>query len=542
MLADARGSETSRSEGASSETEPATSDAIETTDPRESTSDPDRPSTATDSTDEPEGERVAQSSASTSTSTKVASPDEASPAPSSSNDASGEASDATQTPPAASTPETTLPPRGQALYSELRELRKRIPIVVIDLGRPVAEVERDVLSAIEKGEAFLRDFGDSTQGAWVRATLGRDYLLRVRRFEEEVRNRVKADTESLPRQEAEEEIERAVKEELAVYTARMRKLASDAYSKAPAGSEARYLALLLLTDLSERDFDCESSLRYARQVLAEYPDAAERGNAILDAGRALLCLERYEEVARWAEEMSARYKGDKQWVDYVELLLDSYMATANLQGILSLMDTVRSEFPARADATDSAHYSLQYRTEWATSGFWSGFARYALGDIEGARKDFVENRTVIDAWEAKLEAEGKKLPPKAQIWRDFRTIDYIYFLTEHHGKDRHIGETCQGRVETTDLTTAIRWVTPRSITFPEARGKVFALLFRKTTPRDARSAAFLQELDAIVKENPDVLGAMISFLPGRIGPADADERVEVLRSELAQLEVDLPAG
>src|SRR5690606_5559959 len=263
LLADARGSETSRSEGASSETEPATSDAIETTDPRESTSDPDRPSTATDSTDEPEGERVAQSSASTSTSTKVASPDEASPAPSSSNDASGEASDATQAPPAASTPETTLPPRGQALYSELRELRKRIPIVVIDLGRPVAEVERDVLSAIEKGEAFLRDFGDSTQGAWVRATLGRDYLLRVRRFEEEVRNRVKADAESLPRQEAEEEIERAVKEELAVYTARMRKLASDAYSKAPAGSEARYLALLLLTDLSERDFDCESSLRYA---------------------------------------------------------------------------------------------------------------------------------------------------------------------------------------------------------------------------------------------------------------------------------------
>lgn len=453
----------------------------------------------------------------------------------------GDAKNFVTHPPAEVAKETLLPPKAADLYAELRALRERIPILFLDLDRSANEIDRDVKQAIESGERFLSEYGDSTQAAWVRATLGRDYIIRAARFQNDVKKEVTEQTKGLPPHEASEEIDRVVRAEVQAYVARIRKLAEEALAVAPKGSETRQLALMLLADVAEKEGFWEGSIQASRQVLAEFPDCRYRPKIITDVGKILLYgLGHFDEAAKWATEASEKYRDDVEWVDYMKLRYEALEALGDLEGMLPVLATIQREYPARAESTSRPYYALQYKQEWATSGFWIGFVRYALGDIPGARLAFEECVATIDAWQTQLTAQGKNLPPVPQIFRDLRAKDILYFLDEYQGKDPRVGETCVGKAASVDLVSGVEWVTGAPITFPAARGKVFAVLFRRQA--DRRSQSTVEEVAGIVRGRSNVAGAMLAPLQSVLSADEKMQRREALRAEMTELGVELPAG
>ncbi|MCZ6794213.1 MAG: hypothetical protein O7J95_11440, partial [Planctomycetota bacterium] len=163
------------------------------------------------------------------------------------------------------------------------------------------------------------------------------------------------------------------------------------------------------------------------------------------------------------------------------------------------------------------------------SGFWLGFVRYALGDIEGAKKHLRENVEYLDRREEELTAQGKRLPNVQQIFRDFRARDVLMFLEEYQGKPAR-----------TDFKSGIRWATARTVDLTRAKGTVMPVLFSK--PGNGRCVDVLLELDEYDRAYDGISAMTLGFLPAHLEEAQVEQRVENMLEGLARHGIQIPAG
>ena len=191
----------------------------------------------------------------------------------------------------------------RATLERLEAVRARIPHLFVDLDRSPNQIDADILLAIRTGNEFLTSCAGTEKEAWVKAVVGRNYFSRHARYVEAEKKRVESDLKEseIPAAEAKAEAAEIVKDLSDTYLARIRSLANEAFEAAAPGSEARKIALSLLADMAEKDFDFDKRIRLSKQLLTDFPELAYRQKALLDVGKALFYLTRYEEAAEWMQ-------------------------------------------------------------------------------------------------------------------------------------------------------------------------------------------------------------------------------------------------
>ena len=431
----------------------------------------------------------------------------------------------------AESPAVTLTPECQKIHARLKKLRAGIPFLFIGLSRPVSAIDSDIKEAIQLGERFRESCGENPQLAWVTGHLGRDYLSRIKRYLEARRKEVAPEVErsGLPKAEARQQIKDLLRQDRLAYLARIGKLAKEALDLAAEGTEARFLALSLMADLAEKNRNHGEQARYARLVIQEFPDSPRRSKYLQDVAHALSRIARSEEAARWMREVIDKYRNDPEYVLYNGTLFEILNSLGDLEGMEDLMWLARTEYPGRMDQTDIDYLRAQYEQWYDLSGFWIGFVRYALGDVDGAKEALRENINYLDAKEATLIAQGKNLPNVQSIIRDLRSREVLQFLEKHHGKPAK-----------SDFSAGIRWATERKLDLVQASGQLVPVLFRK--PGDPRCLEILLELDEYDRHHDKVSPINLAFFPNRISENQAQQRIEKLRQEHSKEGVQLPAG
>ncbi|MBN1443470.1 MAG: hypothetical protein JXA90_12240 [Planctomycetes bacterium] len=438
------------------------------------------------------------------------------------------------------------PPGGEGLsdacremLSELRSLRKAIPLVFTDAGRPTSEIAKDVLRSMELGERFLKECGEGDDVPWVKASLGRDLLVRLDVFLSERRTHWSqvvsqqfADQQIAPAQKRrmiEEEVAAMLAEDMKLYRERIAKLGEEALAASADGSEARRMALELLADAAYRSGDPQRQMALAQRVLAEFPESPNASKYLIDIGQAYLHLGRYRECVDHMKRVAEQRSNDADYVLFNGVLFDGLYGIGDLEGMEALMRKIGEEYPERMKSIEGRVMRGQYEQWYDLREFWIGYARFALGDIAGAQKALDSCRTYLEEKKARLVREGSDLPKVQEIYLEFRVKDILTFL-----------ETYQGQLPRVDFDEGVRWATGNKLTLAEARGKVTGVVFRN--PGNAVAASFLQEMDSLARENDSVAAITLGFFPSRIEEGQAQQRLEAMRKDLETLRVAAAGG
>jgi hypothetical protein len=366
--------------------------------------------------------------------------------------------------------------------------------------------ERELLEAIASSESFLVHCGASGEASLVKAFLGWA-LLRAAELP--------AGPES-----------RLPKERLA-QAARIRELGEEALSGAAAGSEERRLALSLLACALTAAEDLPRQRELAAELLAAFPEAPERRRVIDAVQEGYLREKLYEERAAFLEGVTAVRAADAEGLSRIGTLVDALHGAGRLEEMLELLEVMREQYSRLLSAQPSLQGEAQ---AWAdASGFRSGQARLALGQIEAARAAFRENIAHLERREAALAESGVELPEGARILRDFRSRRLLAFIEEHYGERPEI-----------DLEAEVEWATAETVSLERARGQVVAILFRP--PGERTSESFLRELDRLARSGGGLVALTLSHLPGNLAAAQREQRLARLQADLAALDVKLAAG
>ena len=405
----------------------------------------------------------------------------------------------------------------EKMVEELKSLRKEIPFFFIDLQRTVREIDHDVRRAIRLAERFLEVCKDSSELPWVKAYLARDFLTRDGQFFNETKTK-------LPLAETDEILEMR-----AEYRRRIEKLAKEARDASAPKSQARAIALGALADVAFFNSDYAVARKYSKELLKVFPDDPNRSKFVSDVGKSYFSERKYEEAVVYLTDAVAKYRDDPHVVVYHSLLVDALHAAGDMEGMQDVCTDVREGYRSRMEITKSPHLRGGYEQWWLMSGFWIGFACYALGDVEGARDAWNDAKELIESYEFELKQQEKELPNVVRIVKQFRIDDHLLFQ-----------KYFQGLEPTIDFDD-IEWVTKARPMLRDLRGKVVVVLFRQ--PDNKRVAGLLQDLDGMVKENSDVVGITLGFYSPRISDVRRYEKQQKMFEDLASLGVDdLPAG
>ncbi len=425
-----------------------------------------------------------------------------------------------------------------------QELRKGIPLLFVDLVRTPDAIEKDVRASIRLAERFLEDCGDSSEAALLTAYLARDLLTLFDRYVEDLQAKTKKQLEEsgVPEEERPAELKQIVEEESEKSLGRIRELAADSLAMAPGGDVARWVSLALNADLARKDENFQGQVEFATKLLEEFPDTQYRSKFLVDVGNALYFLGRVDEAAVWMEKVIDKHKGDRQYPTYLETYFYSLYSAGNLEGMEAVLNKMRSEYPARLAKERSRHYRSQYELWYDTSTFWLGFARYARGEIEGAKKAWREGIEYLEAKQKTLQAKGLALPSVPKIYLDFRYRKMLHFVEEYHGKEPVVIEDCQtaGTITTADLSEGIRWATEKKLTLKDAKGQAVGVLFR--LPGNQMAETFLLELNELNREAEGIAAVTLGYLPRKFDEAKVEKRLENMRREHRELELDMPGG
>ncbi|MEM7232436.1 MAG: hypothetical protein AAF517_09690, partial [Planctomycetota bacterium] len=443
--------------------------------------------------------------------------------------------------PAVATANEALSLESQAMLEQLKQIRSRVPFLFLDLKRDLSAIDFDLKRAIKLGEEFRAANPTNKLTPEIVAYLGRDYLSRYKRHLVDYRNRINKEIQgALPKAAADQEVQTLLKEEAGRYLSHMRTLGQFAFEKAQKGTKARYLALGLQSDIAEKDFNFREQIRYAKMLLEEFPDAEHRSKFQIDVGKALFYLADYESAAKWMREVISKHKADREYAIYNSVLFESLNGIGDLEGMEKLMRQIGDEYPERIAKATSGHYKGQYSQWYNIRSFWIGFARYALGDVEGARSALLDCQAHLQKLRAELIAQKKDLPSVEGIILKFRVNDVLHYLDTFHGKEPVVSEACAGKIARADMEDGVHWVTPHKISLESAKGKIVPILFR--LPETKRTQTFLQELDELGKEMDDVAPMTLAFLPSKVSQEQKEQRFQKMVRDLDHLEVDMPAG
>lgn len=400
------------------------------------------------------------------------------------------------------------------LLAQLKSLRERIPFVFVDLKRKPSEINADILQSIRLAESFLSKCADSDALPSVKAHLARDLLKRY--------NVVKKE---LPPGLSESERNDAATK----YLNRVESLAKEASEKSAPESDAYLMAVGTLADSAAHALDFARQRTHAMNVLERRPDYEYRSKFIVDVARCYMHEGRYEEEVKFLRKWIPKCWDDPELVLYHNALIEALQGNGDLEGIEDLCMQMRGEYPSRMKTVESGFLRGGFEQWLYTNGFWIGFARYALGDVDGARKVWEECKALIDRYEEDLKEQGKELPNVIKIIRQFRIRDHLVFQEQFQGKEPSV-----------DLDPGIDWITEEKPTLKGLRGKVVALVFRP--PRNKRAATFLQEVDRLVNKHNDLAGITLGYYPNRVTPEGRQQRKQAMREDLEELGVSLPAG
>ena len=201
------------------------------------------------------------------------------------------------------------------------------------------------------------------------------------------------------------------------------------------------------------------------------------------------------------------------------------LAKGDLAGMLQASKTVITVLPLKLETTsftDRERQSIESLVVF--HGFRRGYAQFAMGDMEEARKSFGQHIESVNAKEAKLTRSGQGLPPAWKIYRD-RSMSNLAFLDE-------LAE----RPAPHDLDLGSSWVS-KGRSLPESRGQVSALLFRRVG--DERSAPFLEEVHQICAADPTLDMSTVAFIRSE---ATIAQEFDEMRQELQELGYEGAAG
>jgi tetratricopeptide (TPR) repeat protein len=408
-----------------------------------------------------------------------------------------------------------------ALFEEIQRLDKAVPVLFIDLTRPVEEIYADMLRCTDLSRTFLGKCGAAGQASSVKAIVARLELARLRRFREDVQKREPGISV--------QEVQRRYVE----HVQGLKALAESAAKECGPGSDGRRTALRALLELNFELQRFDEGRATAETLLQEYPEYTGRPHVHTSVGQHLLEERKYTEAARYLEKVLHEHPQDLECVQYNDILLNALLGDGDLEGVEELMQLIRVEYPTRLAGLTESHYLRRQYEQWlCMAPFWIGFARMALGDDAGSKAIFREHIADADARARQMKDEEKPVAnDPCNITVEFRSKDLLDFI-----------ENYKGWVPATDLDLGDLWATEEHITLREARGKVVAAMFRM--PRDRKSASFLQGIDAMVKAQGQagLAGVTLGYLSGQPDPAQDAVLLQRMRDDLALLKVSLPAG
>ena len=421
--------------------------------------------------------------------------------------------------------EQDLTPECNALLAKARRLREGIPRVFLAMKRKAADINRDMIECISVCESYLNSCAGTTLDCEVKGLLARVLLGRYERHRQELRNEFK--DEQLP----DEELKIALDAQMTEYRKRIRELAEAAAKCSSSKSPYKAEALRVLVDVSQRERDFEQLRAGADLLLDEFPDYDLRSTVIFSKGRSFIAQGDYQGAVDYMRQVIDERSEDDEYIMYNIVLFEGLSGAGNLEGVEELMETILVQYPVRLPKVKKDYLRGQYEQWLNVAKFWIGFARYGLGDLDGARQAFEEHRAQGESLRAKLAERGQKLDPVVEITLEYRTKDLLLFLEEF-----------QGNVPEVDMEFGSHWATVETMTLAEARGNVVIIVFRR--PGDRRSASFLQEAAKLVDESGrDGLNAVtVGYLLGNPDAAADAEKLHRMREDLKQLGIQLPAG
>lgn len=399
----------------------------------------------------------------------------------------------------------------QKLYEEIRAVHDALPRSMGGLSTAEADrIAREVSEMTASARRFAEECStaDSVQMAEVQFIRAKALYLLSQRYRFQTIQQMRAD--GVP------DLTNSLREAMDAYYSEIQALAQPAFEGLPPDHAFRPDALRYYAQACSDARDQESALKAYKLYLELFPGAEDLDRVLLAIGRLHLDMGSYDVGIDVAERVQKEYYRRESYATAGELLWKLYHSSGDLEGLQRYVNTVETVYPlklANKDLPDDLRSRLQLFLDF--NGFRKGYTRFALGDCEGAIEAFKKHLAYMETRD--------NANPAAKVYTQ-RSRDVLAFVEK-------LG--CKPAPRELDL----EWATLERFSLLESRGKAIALVFRGLS--DRRSASFLTPLWEVVKANPRMEMAVISYL--RTGE-QLQTQLQALRFEMDKLGYTGPAG
>jgi tetratricopeptide (TPR) repeat protein len=386
---------------------------------------------------------------------------------------------------------------GEDLHQKVMKFHQSFPEALKSLEKDAADkLANSTEESLRDCERFLRQSPDHPKAAEVEYIYAHHlYVLSERR----------ATAEEYAARDTKRKFDR--RSFMEGYMGHVEKYARSALGKLPKEHQFRRPAMKLVADA------CLSSYRYpaAQQAYEEYlqayPTAPDSDSAVSSLARATLEGGAYDRGIELIEKaLKERFASD-EYLSFSEFLWKLYHAKGDLAGMERSIQGVETTFPLKL-LKENLNPELKERYALILDflGFRRGYTLFARGDFARARDTFTKHVQDLVAKEAKLKDEKKALNQAALVFRG-RSEANLEFL-----------EKCAGLPPAMDLDLGPLWITPKTVTFREAKGKVVGLLIAGFD--ESRWGQFAVDLADQCAARPDMEFVTLYALKGSTAPEE----------------------